>query len=153
MCRQALQEEKEAIATVVGNCIQWALTKDVQMQKETMAQDEDLFYFWTVEALTVRGWREHEALFEQWLDPRFRAVRTDVRNLRIHLSQSGNVAWFSAMLDDIVEWDGQVSQFGENLRWTGVLEKRKGRWVIVQMHASLAVESVREILEGEAKAA
>jgi hypothetical protein len=30
-----------------------------------------------------------------------------------------------------------------------VLEKRDGRWVIVQMHASLAVDKVREIVMKE----
>lgn len=27
-------------------------------------------------------------------------------------------------------------------RWTGVLEKRDGRWVIVQMHGSLEADKV-----------
>jgi hypothetical protein len=149
MNKAELQNEKEIIATVVRNTIMWALTKDVDMQKETMAQDEDLFYFWTASMHTISGWKAHNKLFDQFLDPRFRAIRTEVRDLRIHLSQSGDVAWYSATLDDVVSWDGQVGKFGEDLRWTGVLEKRNGRWVIVQMHASLAIDKVREILAKE----
>jgi len=146
------QDERSIIARVVRNCIMWALTKDVEMQKETMAQDEDLFYFWTGSSHTISGWEEHMKCFDQWLDPRFRAVRTEVRDLQIRLSRSGDVAWFSATLDDVVAWDGQASKYGEDLRWTGVLEKRDGRWVIVQMHASLAVDKVREIVMEEMQA-
>jgi len=49
------------------------------------------------------------------------------------------VAWWYCMLDDINEWDGQPASW-ENTRWTGVLEKREGKWVIVQMHFSFAKE-------------
>ena len=43
------------------------------------------------------------------------------------------------MLDDMNEWKGQPANW-ENTRWTGVTEKRDGKWVIVQQHFSFAVE-------------
>jgi ketosteroid isomerase-like protein len=146
-------DEKAIIAKVIRDNIMWALTKDVEMQKDTMAHDEDLFIIWTGSTHITSGWKEHEKSFETWLDPRFKAVRTEVRDLQIHLSRSGDVAWFFANLDDVVSWDGKVSRFGEGLRWTGVLEKRDGRWVIVQLHASLAVDKVREIVLKEVQPA
>jgi hypothetical protein len=149
MCAAKPKDEKATIAKVIRDNIMWALTKDVAMQQDTMAHDEDLFYFWTGSTHTVSGWKQHSELFETWLDPRFKAVRTEVRDLVIHLSRSGDVAWYSATLDDVVSWDGKVGKFGEGLRWTGVLEKRDVRWVIVQMHASLAVDRVREIVMKE----
>jgi hypothetical protein len=41
------------------------------------------------------------------------------------------------MLDDLTEWDGKP-EGARNIRWTGVLEKRRGNWVIVQEHGSIA---------------
>jgi hypothetical protein len=41
------------------------------------------------------------------------------------------------MLDDLAEWDGKPTGW-KDTRWTGVLEKRDGHWVIVQMHFSFA---------------
>jgi hypothetical protein len=137
------QDEKAVIAKVIRNSICWALTKDRALQENTMAQDEDLFYFWTGSTHTVVGWNQHLKTFETFMDPRFKAIRTEVRDLRIHLSHSGDVAWYSAMLDDVVEWEGKRGG-GEDIRWTGVLEKRNGNWVIVQMHASLAADKVRQ---------
>ncbi|MDD5264433.1 MAG: nuclear transport factor 2 family protein [Candidatus Bipolaricaulis sp.] len=80
------------------------------------------------------------------LDPRFKVKRAEVRNVQVHPPRSGKVPWFSATLDDVVVWDGKTDRFGEGLCWTGVLEKRDGRWVIVQVHASLPVDKVREIV-------
>ncbi len=152
MSKTKQPDEKAVIAEVIRNSIMWALTKDVAMQQDTMAHDEDLLIIWTGSTHITSGWKEHEKSFETWMDPRFKAVRTEVRDLVIHLSRSGDVAWYSATLDDVVSWDGKAGRFGEGLRWTGVLEKRDGRWVIVQMHASLAVDKVREIVLKETQA-
>jgi ketosteroid isomerase-like protein len=146
MSKKKELDEKAVIERVVRDSIMWALTKNVQMQKDTMAHDEDLLIIWTGSTHITKGWKEHEKSFETWLDPRFAAVRTEVRNLQVHLSRSGDVAWYSADLDDVVSWEGKAGKFGEGLRWTGVLEKRDGRWVIVQMHASFPVDKVRDIV-------
>ena len=144
------QGEEAIIARVIKDSICWALTKDRALQESTMAHDEDLFYFWTGSTHTVVGWQQHLKTFDTFMDPRFKAIRTEVRDLRIHRSRSGDVAWYSATLDDVVEFDGKRGM-GEDIRWTGVLEKRDGMWVIVQMHASLAADKVRERVMKESK--
>ena len=74
-----------------------------------------------------------------FMDTRFKATRFDVRNLATVFSRSGDVAWYSAILEDCGEWEGKESCW-KDTRWTGVLEKREGSWVIVQMHFSFAVD-------------
>lgn len=137
------EKEKEVIAKVIRDSIEWALTKDRKLQESTMAKDENLFYFWTHSDFTVIGWDQHEKLFKVWMDPKFKATHTEVRDLRINISRSGDVAWYSAKLDDLGEWDRRPLG-DKDIRWTGVLEKREGKWVIVQMHASLAADKVLE---------
>ncbi len=82
------------------------------------------------------------------MSPDFRAVRYDIRDLKITISPSGDAAWWFCMLDDINEWKGKPASW-ENTRWTGVLEKRDGRWVIVQQHFSFAQQP--EVLMPEAR--
>ena len=83
--------------------------------------------------------------------PRFKAVACDIRNLRVNVSRLGDVAWWSAILDDLAEWDGRPAGW-KDTRWTGVLEKRDGAWVIVQMHFSFAADRVKtEALAGAKK--
>ncbi len=137
------QSEERVIAQVIHDSICWALTKDRALQESTMAHDEDLFIYWTQSKTTVAGWKQYVKLFDTWMDPRFKATVTEIRDLRINLSRSGTVAWYSATLDDTGEWDGKPIG-AKDIRWTGVLEKRGGKWVVVQMHGSEASDKVLE---------
>ncbi len=135
------EADKTAIARVIRDSICWALTKDRPLQESTMAHDEDLFIYWTTSDMAVAGWNRYVKLFDTWMDPRFKATVTEIRDLTIHVSRSGDAAWFSAMLDDLGEWDGKPTG-ARDIRWTGVLEKRSGKWVFVQMHGSQAADKV-----------
>ena len=75
-----------------------------------------------------------------WGSPYFKAIRHEVRDLRIQFSRSGDVAWFYCVVDDFNEWKGEPANW-ENVRWTGVLEKREGKWRVVQQHFSWAKDN------------
>ncbi|HUU45817.1 MAG TPA: nuclear transport factor 2 family protein [Acidobacteriota bacterium] len=127
---------KEVIASNIG----WAATKDKDLLYTSVAQDENLFYFSPRNDGTIHGFKAFTELTESFfmLDD-FKAIRFEIRDLHVELSQSGDVAWYHARLDDYNEWNGQPANW-EDVRWTGVLEKRDGRWVIVQMHFSSATD-------------
>ena len=135
--------EKAEIAKAIHASIAWALTKDRALLERTMVHDGSLTIIWTHSGGSVTGWDNFSKLFKIWMDPRFKATVTDVRDLKIFVSRSGDAAWFSATLDDFGEWDGEVMG-AKDIRWTGVLEKRDGRWVIVQSHGSLAADKVEK---------
>ncbi len=146
------ETEKAVVSKVIRDSICWALDKNRPLQESTMAHDDDLFIYWTNSDLKVSGWNQYVKLFDTWMDPRFKATLTEIRDLRIHLSRSGDVAWFSATLDDLGEWDGKPTG-ARDIRWTGVLEKRHGKWVIVQEHGSVAADKVMERAELERQSA
>jgi len=77
-----------------------------------------------------------------FLDDAFRAIKSTIGDLRILLADCGRVACFSCLLDDVGEWNGQPIAWID-CRWTGVLEKKDGRWVIMQMHFSLPSDGER----------
>jgi ketosteroid isomerase-like protein len=137
------EAEKAVIAKIIRDSICWALTKDRALQESTMAHDEDLYIVWTSSSMEIAGWNNYVKLFDTWMDPKFKATVTEIRNLRVNLSRSGDVAWYSATLDDLGEWDGKPTG-ARDIRWTGVLEKRGGKWVIVQMHGSVATDKKPE---------
>ena len=85
----------------------------------------------------IRGFSEFKKNEVFWGSPDFKAIRYEIRDLTINLSEKGEVAWFYCILDDVNEWKGEPASW-MNTRWTGVLEKRKEKWVIVQMHFSFA---------------
>ena len=130
------EEEKAKIAESIHNAIGWAKNKDFKVLYSVIADDSNYLEVQPSERV-VRGIAEFKKSEKFFGSPDFKAVRYDIRDLKINISNSGDVAWYYCMLDDINEWKGQPANW-ENTRWTGVLEKRDGNWVIVQMHFSFA---------------
>jgi hypothetical protein len=129
--------EKREIAKVIETSIGWAANKDRDLLFNSVAQDSSFFIYHPDSASTIVGFDTFRQMVDElFMRPEFKATGHEVKDLRIHLSRSGDAAWFSAFLDDFSEWDGQPMGW-VNARWTGVLEKRDGKWVIVQMHFSL----------------
>ena len=135
--------EREIVNKVIHNAICWAMTKDTTTLFSTFVPDSSLFIFSPDSASTLSGFRSILELAEDvWMTDHFRALECNVRDMRIQFSRSGETAWYSCYLDDISEWDGRRSGW-LNVRWTGVLEKRDGRWLIMQMHFSYPEERFR----------
>jgi hypothetical protein len=131
--------ERAAIEKTIRASIGWALTKDRPLLEGVLAHDDRLFMFQPNARSTIVGWDQFVKQFDFWMDPRFRVTHFEIRDLRIDISRSGDVAWWSCILDDLGEWDGKPIGW-KNARWTGVLEKRNKRWLIVQMHFSFAAD-------------
>jgi len=132
--------ERELVGEVIHNSICWAMIKDTVKLYGSMVPDTTLFIFHPDSASTVRDFKQIRYAAEKvWLDDRFKATECNIKDLRIQLSQGGDVAWYSCLLDDIGEWDGRAIGW-YNARWTGVLEKRDDKWLIMQMHFSFPVE-------------
>ncbi|MDH4241251.1 MAG: nuclear transport factor 2 family protein [Phycisphaerae bacterium] len=133
-----VSDEKAKISKVIHNSIGWAATKDKELSYSCFAHDSDLFWFSPRDDGTIHGFKAFTDLTEGFfMKDDFKAIRYEIKDLYIGLSRSGDVAWYHARLDDFNEWQGQPACW-EDVRWTGVLEKQNGRWVIVQMHFSEA---------------
>jgi ketosteroid isomerase-like protein len=137
MTTNSQEAERAAIQKVIHDSIGWAQTKDLKRLFSIMAQDDDFFIFHPDSKSTVSGFETFKGMSDFWMNPDFKATDFAVKELKITFSQSGTVAWWSAFLDDHAEWKGQPTGW-DNARWTGVLEKRDGIWMIVQMHFSFA---------------
>jgi ketosteroid isomerase-like protein len=129
--------EEHTIVKVLHDSFGWALTKDRALFESIFAKDDDFFTFYPDSKSTVVGWKQFEKFLDSWMDPRNKATGFDIRDLKIMVSKTGDVAWFSAVVDDEGEFDGKP--WGtKDIRWTGVLEKRGGSWKICQQHMSQA---------------
>jgi hypothetical protein len=130
------EEEILAISRTIDSAIGWFKTKDFDLSYNTFAQDSNLLEVHP-DGEVVMGFEQFKKNSEIFRNPEFLYVRHEIWDRKITLSRGGDVAWFFCMLNDIATWKGR--QVGwENTRWTGVLEKREGSWVIVQQHFSFA---------------
>lgn len=127
-----IQQITKAIHSVIG----WAATKDTNVLYGVIANDSN-FIEVQPNKRVVFGINEFKKAEEFWLSPDFKAIGYEINDMKINLSESGDVAWFYCVLNDWNIWKGQTANW-ENTRWTGVLEKRNGIWKIVQQHFSYA---------------
>jgi len=132
---EALLKERQIIEKVINDNIKWALNKDLDLLYSTIQQDST-FLIVNPDASLMEGFAQVEETAKSfWMDPRFKATYSAVKDLRINFAKSGITAWYYCLLDDFGEWNGRPYKW-ENARWTGVLEKIDGKWVIRQMHIS-----------------
>lgn len=110
-------------------------SKDIGLMSTIMAHDEDMVNFGTDVTEHEVGWKEWEKSHLAQFEAIDKAKLTS-KDLTVFLSKSGDVAWFS----DITDWNLVIQNDSldiNNIRITGVLEKRDAEWKIVQVHASV----------------
>jgi hypothetical protein len=133
-----MEAEKREIARVVSSVIGWAKTKDLDLFFGSIAHDEDYISV-TPGRRVIKRFEDVKQNVPFWMSPDFHYVRHELKGLEIKLARCGTVAWFYCVLDDINTYKGEPAAW-ENARWTGVVEKRDGRWVVVSQHFSFASE-------------
>ncbi|MBP1768626.1 MAG: beta-lactamase [Candidatus Aminicenantes bacterium] len=126
--------EKREIARVVGSVIGWAKDKDLNVFFGAIANDEDYISVTPADRV-IKRFEDVKANLPFWMSPDFQYVRHELKDLEIKLARCGTVAWFYCVLDDINTYKGKPASW-ENARWTGVVEKRDGKWVVVSQHFS-----------------
>ena len=143
---KALSQNKESnhqdeieVSKAINNVIGWAVNKDFDLFFQTIANDSDFISVTPYKKVKI-GVNAVKKDTGFWASPYFKAIWHELHDLKIKFSQSGDVAWFYCVLDDINEWKGQPANW-EKVRWTGVLERREGRWRVVQQHFSFPQEN------------
>ena len=130
------EAEKQKIAQVVSSVIGWAKTKDLNLFYGSIANDEDYISVTPTKRI-VKRFEDVKQNVPFWMSPDFKYVRHGLKDLEIKFARCGEVAWFFCILDDINTFKGEPATW-ENTRWTGVVEKRDGKWVVVSQHFSFA---------------
>ena len=133
------EAEKEKIARTISSCIGWAKDKNLNLLFSVIAHDEDYISVSPTKRV-VKRFEDVQQSVPFWMSPDFKYVRHELKDLEIKFARCGEVAWFYCVLDDINTYKGEPACW-ENTRWTGVVEKRDGKWVIVQQHFSFASKS------------
>jgi hypothetical protein len=138
-------DELAVIENIIRAKIAWAVNgKDTTLSYSMVVNNDELFYFSTDSRGTIIGFDNFRNLTEKFfMRDDFKAIRVEIKDLRIHMSPSMRTAWWSCILNDYNEFQGKPANW-ENVRWTGVLEKVDGKWRIFQMHFSKAEDLVAE---------
>lgn len=126
---------KEKIENTIQNFFHSMNTQNIELLEQVTAQKKSMVHIGTDTDEIWRGWSElNEATHEQFENLEF--YEANIRDLSIQLSDSGNVAWYSHLLDAKIK-SSESFQTWKGARFTGVLERIDGSWQIVQTHVSI----------------
>ena len=130
-----LEAEKTKVKEVLDQYLQMLKTENVDLLSKLTAHDADMVSFGTATNERIVGWEAMKEFMEiQFETTETAKISSSDQVIKIH--DSGKVAWFSEILDwEIVVEEQSVKLSG--IRVSGVLEKRDGNWVYVQLHYSI----------------
>lgn len=128
---------KAAVKGVVDAFSNIFVSEDMELLSRVFAHDPDMVLFGTDQAERWVGWDKFRASVEIQFAS-YEDTQVTTRDQVIRVNSGGEVAWFSEVIDMNLTAGGEAVEV-PGMRFTGVLEKRSGTWVIVQMHASMGV--------------
>ena len=127
-------KEKDAVSLVLEKYVLANEKQDVDLVKQVWAPDSDIVVIGTNSDEILTGWDQIKAVIEKQFKS-FSDTYISVRDQVININDTGNTAWFSEILNYNYIYQKKALQF-EGIRFTGVLTKRNGEWLIVQSHIS-----------------
>jgi len=133
-----MNAEKANVTLVVNEFTKIWETKDMNLLSKIVAHDSNMVNYGINANLVFIGWDAlKDSIAKMWSVMEMKKM--DVKNQVINVDPSGNVAWYSEICDMDLLYGGHPMQI-LNQRYTGVLEKRNGNWVIVQFHNSITCQ-------------
>ncbi len=110
-------------------------TNNMELLSSITAHDADMVNFGTSADERVVGWEALSQLMQAQFDAT-ESSEVTVKDRVIKVHEEGKVAWYSEINDWVVTMNGEEMTLN-GFRVTGVLEKRDGKWLIVQLHFSV----------------
>lgn len=133
-----INAEKAKVKLVVDEFYKIFETKDMNLLSSIVAHDSDMVNYGINANLIFVGWNALRDSLTKMLSVMDK-TKMNIKNQVINVDPTGNVAWFSEMCDMDLEYAGHPMQINGQ-RYTGVLAKRNGNWVIVQFHHSVTCQ-------------
>lgn len=110
-------------------------TGNLALMKKLLPDEKKMIHIGTDKGETWKGYDELvEATEEQFENLEY--YRAEIRDLTVNTSQSKDIAWYFHLLNAEIK-SGEKNYSWEGARFTGVLEKRGGDWVMMQTHVSI----------------
>ena len=125
---------KKEVTDVLLRLIKAEESADISAFSECFAHDNTLVHIGTDRDEIWYNWVSFYEFAKAQI-PKHKGETINHKETVVHHNPRGDVAWYSQLLDRCPETKGDNVSI-EGFRHTGVMEKRDGKWVIVQSHLS-----------------
>ena len=133
-----LKAETEQIKTVLEQYVIANQEQDFEIIEKIWAADENIIMIGTDSDERLVGWKMIEKAIKHQFKS-FQETYITVSDQIIRINETGNTASFSELLAYNFIYKEEAKSF-EGMRFTGVLEKIDGNWLLVQGHLSIPAE-------------
>ncbi len=130
-----IENEKDAIKLVLEKYASANENQDMGLIEDIWCPSERIVSFGTVSGEKMIGWAEIKTAVQNQFDA-FSNTFISYNDQIIEVNKTGNTAWFSEIINYNFILDGKAHSY-EGLRYTGVLVKKEGKWLLVQTHMSV----------------
>ncbi|WP_044107581.1 nuclear transport factor 2 family protein [Anaerophaga thermohalophila] len=127
----------EAVAMVLEQLLRSQENGDIEAFAGCFLQNDYVVHIGTDIDEFFTTWRSYFHWIENVLDSR-KGHDINEKDTRIRISDDGNTAWYSQLIDTCYETKGELTRI-EGFRHTGVLIKSPEGWRIVQSHVSVPI--------------
>ena len=114
-------------------------SEDFTTIEQIWASDEDIVLFGTDGDEQLVGFAAIRKAMSQQFDE-LENILINISEQKIKINKAGTTAWFSQILNYNYIYQDEDMSF-EGIRFTGVLEKRDGKWILVQGHLSVPYDA------------
>ncbi len=129
------QDNRKAVANVLEKYIIANENQDFSMIEQIWAPESDIILFGTNSEEKLMGWDNiKKAIKQQFASISETYISPSSQFIKVNSTQ--NTAWFAEILNYNFVYQGKAKSF-EGVRFTGVMEKQKDGWKIVQAHLSI----------------
>jgi len=129
--------EVEAVEDLLDRFISAFETKDLALLSAVFSHDDDMINFGTDADEVWIGWDPWKKSFQKQFAA-YDKIKIAFNNVSIKIHSSGEIAWFSAFMAVDITSNERPFHY-DDMRMTGVAEKRDSAWVFVQRHVSIPV--------------
>ena len=133
-----LDAEKAAVEAVLEQYIVANMEQDFNLIVQIWEPDERVILIGTESHERLVGWDNIEKAYKNQYGA-YSETFIVVSDQMIRVDKSGTIAWFSESLKYNFIYNEKARSFSD-IRFTGVLEKLNGKWLLVQGHLSVPTE-------------
>lgn len=126
---------KEEVKAIIHSFFNALDSQDLKAMQHLIPKTNSTIHIGTDEGEIWKGWQVlNEATKEQFEGLEY--YKANIRDLTVNVADSENVAWYFHKLDAEIKSQGNITNL-QGARFTGVLQKIDGHWVMAQTHISM----------------
>lgn len=130
-----MNNAEEEVKATIEQFFEAMDTQDLNAMKKLIPETDSTVHIGTGKGEIWKGYNIlNDATEEQFEGLEY--YKADIRDLTVTVTESRDVAWYFHKLDAEIKSRGNITRW-KGARFTGVLQKVDGQWVMAQTHVSI----------------